>query len=249
MNNAASTLAPSLAFHRKACSYDTHAHVQRDTAAWVAEWLPSAGEFGACLEFGAGTGNFTRHLVSRFDRLEASDHAPGMVEQGRQTFPGVNWNQRDAWAPPDGPGLWDFIASCSLLQWAADPVAVLARWRRLLRPGGRHLSGIYISPSLPEFGSIMPERCPFPWRTGEAWRESFLAAGFAVTRLELRTREYIYPSARALMRQLHGTGATVTGDPLSAGRLRTLLNDYETTYRRPDGVPATWTFCRLEATA
>jgi malonyl-CoA O-methyltransferase len=249
MNNPSSPLPQSLAFDRKAGSYDTHAHVQRDTAAWVAEWLPPAGEFGSCLEFGAGTGNFTRHLESRFRHLEASDHAPGMVEQGRQTFPGVSWNQRDAWNPSDRSGAWDFIASCSLLQWAADPVAVLARWRGILRPGGRHLSGIYIAPSLPEFGALMPERRPFPWRAAEAWRESFVAAGFAVSRLELRTREYIYPSARALMRQLHGTGATVTGDPLPSGRLRALLNDYETTYRRPDGVPATWTFCRLEAVA
>lgn len=249
MNNASGS-SPSLAFDRKAGSYDTHAHVQRDTAAWVAEWLPAAGEFGGCLEFGAGTGNFTRHLAGRFATLEASDHAPGMVAEGRRRFPEARWRERDAWAPDDANGAWDFVASCSVLQWAVDPVDVLMRWRRILRPGGRQLSGIYIAPSLPEFGALMPERRPFPWRTAEAWRESYASAGFSAIRLETHTREYVYPNARALMRQLHGTGATVVGDAVPAGRLVKLLRDYEREYARPDGgVPATWTFCRVEAAA
>lgn len=238
-----------LAFHRKATCYDTHAHVQRDTAAWVAEWLPGAGEFGACLEFGAGTGNFTRHLSGRFTTLEASDRAPGMVERGRFAFPSVRWIERDAWHPQDGDGTWDFVASCSLLQWADEPVEILRRWRRVLRPGGRQLSGIYIAPSLPEFGALMPERRPFPWRTAEEWRASFEAAGFHAIRQETRTREYVYENARALMRQLHGTGATVVGAPVPTGRLKTLLRDYEEAFARPGGVVATWTFCRIEAVA
>jgi len=238
-----------LAFDRKAASYDTHAHVQRDTAAWVAEWLPAPGTFSNCLELGAGTGNFTRHLATRFAHLEASDHAPAMIIQGRQTFPAVTWSQRDAWAAPEHPASVDFIASCSLLQWATDPVTVLARWRSLLVPGGRQLSGIYIAPSLPEFGILLPEQRPFDWRTAQTWRDCFTAAGFKVTRLESRTREYIYHDARALLRQLHGTGATVRSAPLPVGQLKNFLRRYDEIHRRPGGVLATWTFCRLEATA
>lgn len=247
MSDSSST---PLAFDRKADCYDVHAHVQRDTAAWVAEWLPPTGALGSCLEFGAGTGNFTRHLVERFAVVEASDHAPGMVTQGRLAFPMARWSERDAWQPEDAAETWDFVASCSVLQWAQDPTDVLTRWRHILRPGGRQLSGIYIAPSLPEFGALMPERRPFPWRTAEVWRESFMAAGFGALRVETHTREYVYPNARALMRQLHGTGATVVGDPLPIGRLTRLLRDYDREYKRPrGGVPATWIFCRIEATA
>jgi SAM-dependent methyltransferase len=176
-----------------------------------------------------------------------------MVAEGRRLFPEARWRERDAWRVGDGDGesgAWDFLASCSVLQWAADPVDVLKRWRRIMRPGGRQLSGIYIAPSLPEFGALLPERRPFPWRTAEAWRESYAAAGFGAIRVETHTREYVYSNARALMRQLHGTGATVVGDAVPAGRLVKLLRDYEREYARPDGgVPATWTFCRVEATA
>lgn len=237
------------AFNGKASTYDVHAHVQRDTAAWVAEWLPEAGQFNRCLEFGAGTGNFTRHLQGRFATLEVSDLAPEMIAKGRRELPGLHWTQRDAWAPRDEPAAWDFLTSCSLLQWAPEPVEVLRRWRKFLRKGGRHLSGIYTAPSLPEFAALMPDRQPLRWRSSTAWGDYFTAAGFRVVRLEELTRGYHYPSARALMRQLHGTGATKTDRPLTVGQMKRLLQAYEARFRSPAGVLATWTFCRIETEA
>jgi SAM-dependent methyltransferase len=238
-----------LAFDRKATSYDTHAHVQRDTAAWVAEWLPLRHRPLACLEFGAGTGNFTRHLARVFSNLEASDHAAAMVATARQAFPEITWTQRDAWNPPDAPASWDYVSSCSLLQWAEDPVRVLQAWRTLLRPGGRVLSGIYIAPSLPEFACLLPGRVPFPWRSADQWQKSFEAAGFAKIRVESCGRDYVYPSARALLRQLHGTGAFRLGEPLPVGELRAFIRDYERRFGRPGGVVSSWTFCRIEGVA
>ena len=237
-----------LAFDRKASTYDTHAHVQRDTAAWVAEWLPSARPDVSCLEFGSGTGNFTRHLARCFRDLEASDQAEAMVAAGRESIPSARWTQRNAWAPHGEPGTRDFLASCSVLQWAPDPVDVLKRWRTLLKPGGETLSGIYIAPSLPEFARLLPERRPVHWRTEAEWKGFFCAAGFQNVRIETCTREYIYPGARALMRQLHGTGAVLVGDPLPISQVRSLINRYEKTYSRDGGVVATWTFCRVSAT-
>jgi hypothetical protein len=48
-------------FDRRAAQYEQHAPVQREAAAWLAEWLPEKIESPA-LEVGAGTGLFTRHL-------------------------------------------------------------------------------------------------------------------------------------------------------------------------------------------
>lgn len=239
----------SPAFNGKASTYDVHAHVQRDTAAWVADWLPEPGAYGRCLEFGAGTGNFTRHLRGRFAALEVSDNAPAMIANGRQELPDVNWTQRDAWVVEGEPQAWDFLASCSLLQWAPNPVEILRRWKQLLRAGGRQLAGIYTAPSLPEFAALMPDRQPLAWRSSEAWRGFFVEAGFGVVRLEELTRSYHYPSARALMRQLHGTGATRTTRPLSVTQMKELLRAYEARFREPAGVVATWTFCRIETVA
>jgi malonyl-CoA O-methyltransferase len=241
--------AAAPAFDRRAASYDAHAHVQRETAAWVAEWLPPAGACARCLEFGAGTGNFTRHLVERFAEVVATDLAPAMVAQGRVAVPAATWRVADAWAPEASPPAPEFLASCSVLQWAPDPVAALARWRALLAPGGRALSGIYIAPSLPEFGELQPDSRPFPWRTAGEWRAHFVAAGFTVERLESRTRAYFYPDARALLRQLHGTGTTPSEARLGPGAMKDLIRRYDACFTGPEGARATWTTCRVEARA
>jgi len=211
-----------LKFDGKAASYNSHAHIQRDTADWVAEWLPQPSTSDTCLEFGAGTGHFTRHLSGRFAHLEASDIAPHMVEEGERDLPAVHWTQRDAWGPGKDADFCSFIASCSLLQWAADPVTVLRAWRTLLQPGGRSLSGIYIDPSLPELGSLLPSSHQFPWRTADDWRTHFTDAGFSINRSETKTCNYVYPSVHTLFRRLHGTGATLPQRPLPGEQIREL---------------------------
>lgn len=235
-----------LKFDRKAASYNSHSHIQRDTADWVAEWLPPPSPDGTCLEFGAGTGNFTRHLSGRFDHIEASDIAPRMVEEGKRDLPAAHWTQRNAWTPGNDVDPRSFITSCSLLQWALDPVAVLQSWRPLLKPGGRVLSGIYIDPSLPELGSLLPSSHQFPWRTANEWRTHFADAGFSVNRSETKTCKYIYPSVLTLFRRLHGTGATLPHQPLPGAQIRQLFRDYEKQFHVEGGVTTTWTFLRIE---
>jgi len=237
----------ALAFDRKAGAYNDHAHVQRDTAAWVAEWLPAHGRHARCFEFGAGTGNFTRYLCERFATIEASDIAPHMLEQGRQALPHVNWVVQDAWQPTVPAESVDCVASCSLLQWADDPVAVLQRWHRLLKPSGTLISGIYISPSLPELGSLLDADRQFLWRSAAEWERCVTAAGFKIVRCETTLRRYSYPSALVLLRRLHGTGAIRLGRPLSTGEVKKLIEEYQACYAVPEGVMTTWTFLRIEA--
>lgn len=235
-----------LNFDHKAATYHANAVVQRDSADSLADWLPAPGD-GSCLEFGSGTGLLTRHLLPRFSRVEASDIAPGMVSEGAQKFPAARWTLRDAFAPqPDAPA-WDCIASCSMLQWAPDPAAVIKNWIRLLRPGGRLLLGIYVAPSLPELAALLPPECRFAWRGEADWREALAAAGARILRTGVATRVYRYPSARVFLRRLHDTGVKIPGRPLSIGQMRRLLQDYDRTADPALGIASTWTTLRIEA--
>lgn len=236
-----------LAFDRKAAAYDHHAHIQRDTAAWVAEWLPTTQSIGKCVEFGAGTGNFTRYLARSCREVQASDIAPQIVEESKQALPHVRWIIQDAWQPALSPAAWDYVASCSVLQWSPAPTTTLRQWRDLLRPGGKLISGIYVSPSLTELESLLPADRRFGWHSAADWRSYAEQAGFKVLRAETTTRRYYYPSALVLLKRLHGTGATVIGRPMPVGKLKRLLHAYAQAYATSDGVGATWTFFRLEA--
>ena len=200
------------------------------------------------MEFGAGTGILTHYLQGKFSHLEASDAAPNMVKAGQQHFPDTHWTQRDAWHPRDEQHSWSFLASCSLLQWATNPEKVLRKWKEILKPNGRHLSGIYVSPSLPEIASLLPHKNQFRWRTADEWRTAFTRAGFNILRSETKTCRYVYPDALTLFRRLHGTGAKAIENPLPLKEFKRLLRDYESQFACDEGVSTTWTFLRIETT-
>jgi SAM-dependent methyltransferase len=237
-----------LAFDQKASTYHANSNVQRDSANWLAAWLPSTIPTARCLEFGSGTGNLTQYLTPLFAHVEATDIAPAMVLEGRTRFHDAHWAVRDAWAPatPSTPE-WDIITSSSMLQWVADPVETLLRWARLLRPGGRIVCGIYVYPSLPELGILLPDDYQFAWRTSREWSAAFASAGLSVLRQESVTRSYIYPSPLALMRRLHDTGVALSKKSLPVSAMKTILDQYTREFPAAGGVVATWSTLRIEA--
>ena len=240
--------SPSVRFDRHAHEYGAHAHVQRDMAQWLAEWLDPPSDMLA-LEFGAGSGFFTRLAQVGFPRLIATDCAPRMLALGQAVLPQVSWRLADAWKPPFQAKFCEAILSSSLLQWAPDPCQVLQKWREILRPEGVMLHGFYVSPTLPELSELVDEvHLPLRWRSHVEWEDCFAEAGLEILRCERLTREYHYASSLAFWRDLHRTGTT--GRPgMPAPRLRQCLQEYGRRFAcNPMGsVRATWTFCRVEA--
>jgi malonyl-CoA O-methyltransferase len=242
-NNRLDRKVLAASFGRAAPNYHQHARVQAALADWLAEWLPAKRD-GRALEIGAGPGVFTRKLLPWSGALTATDISPAMCAAGRTALPQVDWRVMSAEAPEEGP--WDWIFCSSMLQWAADPEKVFAGWRDRLAPGGRLLAGLFAGGSLPEWRAVAGEDSPLAWRTAEEWCACLGRTGLRVVRSEVQPRVFAFPSAREFLRSVHGVG----GAPqrrLPPGRLRRLLGDYEARFQAPDGVPATWIFCRIEA--
>lgn len=236
------------AFSRKADTYDTHANVQSDAAHWVAEWLPQDAEDSRCLELGAGTGLFTRHLVKRFGHVECSDLSPQMLRICQERVPAATCRVRDAWETPKSQESWDFLASSSLLQWAPCPDRAMRHWSQLIKPGGRLILGFFANPSLPEMMEVIGGEGPVTWRSPEEWGQTFTSAGLEPVRMEAETRNYSYENAMHFWKSLHGTGATVSRRIAPSAMLR-FFREYEALFKNGDGVYATWTFCRVELQA
>ncbi len=234
------------AFGRRASTYETSASVQAWLAGWLEEWLEPGWPAGCeVIEVGAGTGLFTRRLAGR-GTLRAMDLCAGMVREGRERVPGVGWTQGDALKL--GPGSCDRLYSSAMLQWVGDPRTAMQTWCEALRPGGRMLHGLFVSPTLPELGELEPSAMPLRWRDVGVWREAMERAGLRVLRWETRTVEALHVSALAFLRSLHATGVTPAKPRLGAGRLRQLLRAYDERHRCEEGgVRATWTALRIEA--
>jgi malonyl-CoA O-methyltransferase len=233
------------AFGKKVISYEAHAMVQDDAADWLAQWLPDGQDCHNCLELGAGTGLFTRHLVGRYPHIEASDIEPAMVALCREKYPAVAHNLRDAWTTQHDAGLWDLVTASSLLQWASKPTEAMQHWRKLIKPNGRILVGFFIEPSLPEMQAVTGTESPLVWRDADRWREIFHAAGLVPVRMESESKRYHYPSALDFWKSIHSTGTAVSRR-ISPSQMMRFFRDYELQFRDAEGVYATWTFCRAE---
>lgn len=233
-------------FGSKASSYDAHAFVQSDAAAWLAEWIEPI-KLDNCLEFGAGTGLLTRFLAGKYECLECSDIEPSMVQLCQSKSPSATCSIRNAWEKQPDPGQWDLVTASSLLQWAVDPVAVMQNWRQLLKPEGKIIAGFFVEPSLPEMSEITGGTSPISWRSPSVWNGIFKKAGLKIVRMEDKTVRYNYKSALDFWKSLHGAGTAVSRKILPSQMMR-FFRDYESKFRDQGGTYATWTFCRAELT-
>lgn len=238
------TPAPPLDFDRRAAQYERHAPVQREAAAWLAEWLPDHIEHPA-LELGAGTGLFTRHLVGRTKKLVASDIAPRMVRAGIDRLPDAEWAVADATEPPGDRG-YRWVFSCSLIQWLPDPVAAFRAWHRVTAPGARLVSGWFVRGTLKEFFRSCPGASPFLWRDAEEWNELLARAGWTVRRHECRAYVRHHNDSAAMLREIHNAGAVIPRR-IGLAQLRRALRQYDRDHRGDGGVPSTFQFLRVEA--
>lgn len=236
-------------FDRQAAAYTHYAAIQRDMAAWLAQWLPAqeprkvqqeaepapkvVGNRLRMLDLGAGSGTFTRYLVERCTEVSALDCAPKMLHQGERNLPQAQWLQGDAWTlEPLAQSManFDFITSASLLQWCRNPQQTLRHWAQLCAPRTRLLHGFYVEPTLQEWRTVFGSTGQLNWRNAEQWRQYFTEAGWRVHRSECEVRSYCFTNALELARSLHGTGAIAAPGQLGSGRFRTLLRAYDAAY-------------------
>ncbi len=90
-------------------------------------------------DLGCGTGTLTRLLTDEGHRVDAVDFSPEMVRRATAKLAGTGVLPRLGDAAD--PGLADSsldVVLCRHVLWALpDPHVALARWVRVLRPGGR----------------------------------------------------------------------------------------------------------------
>lgn len=230
-------------FDKAARQYGEYGHIQKDMAAWLAEWLPENHE-GRAMEIAAGTGFFTRHLLPWEGSFAATDASHAMLLAGQANHPGIPWKLCAADALPAES--LDWIFSSSFLQWAENPVSLFAHWRSRLTNGGRILVGLFAEPTLPELRQLAPDSSPLKWRTPPVWDKALAEAGLVCLRMEHEPRTYRFSSGLELLRIIHRVGAAPRRR-LSTGQLRKLLDQYDRTHREGGHVVSTWTFLRVEA--
>lgn len=113
-------------------SFGQDAHWRRVAVRAVA---PQPGE--RILDVAAGTGPLARGLAATGAEVVALDFSPNMVATGAQRVPGVRWINGDGTRLPLPDASVDAVTIGFGLRNLPDPVAGLAEFARVTRPGGR----------------------------------------------------------------------------------------------------------------
>ena len=94
-------------------------------------------------DLGCGTGTLSVLLAAEGYHVTGLDLAPKMVARARAKAAGggvaAEFVVGDAASPALAPGFLDVVLARHVVWALPDPAAALARWTRLLRPGGRLL--------------------------------------------------------------------------------------------------------------
>ena len=256
------------AFSRSAASYDAAAALQHAVEARLLESLDYLDDPALArapprrvLDLGSGTGRASRAMQARWPKAEvvSLDLALPMLREGRAAARPGSWLANpfarrplpvcaDARALPLADASVDVLFSNLCLQWVEDLDAVLAGFRRVLKPHGLLLFSTFGPATLWELREAfaqaddVPHVSPFADIAGVG--DALVRAGFHQPVLDREDERTHYPDLPALMRELRAIGATnalasrrhtLTGRT----RFRVAAEAYEA-QREAHGLPASW---------
>lgn len=153
---------------------------------------------GNVVEFGCGTGYFTRAIAKNAIRVLATDLSPKMIEVAKAKQKGlhnVTFQVMDSERPSLPSGAFDTALMANMLHTLNDPLKALKECHRVLKKGGTLLIVNYTGEGMSRVDKILMffrfvARFGFPpagsWPvTSKKLRTLLQAAGFSVERLEL----------------------------------------------------------------
>ncbi|WP_374603480.1 malonyl-ACP O-methyltransferase BioC [Arenimonas sp.] len=250
------------AFGRAAPNYAAVAALQQEVETRLLEQLDYLDDRqpARILDLGSGPGRAAGAMKKRWPKAEvlAVDAAlPMLREVPKHTrfWRPVRRVCADVTALPLADQCADVLFSSLCLQWVEDLPAVLAEFRRVLRPEGLLLFATFGPGTLAELreayesvGEVPPLS---PFAAIQQVGDALLAAGFRDPVIDLDSYTLTYPDLRSLMRELRAIGASDARRDRPRGlggreRLRQVTAAYET-LRRGDVLPSTWEVITAQA--
>ncbi len=245
-------IAIASAFGRAAHSYDASAAFQRRVGHRLIDALPCFDTSQQVIDLGCGTGYFSAELIKMGHQVTCVDLSQEMLDAAQSRCgKEADYLRADAENLPFDDNSADIIFSSLALQWCEDLSVPLQEMKRVVRPGGILAFTTLVDGSLEELSaswSIVDSHQHINEFLSEKLIKIALAqAGLVHEGLEFDSIIQYYSSARALMRDLKGIGATHVQQRRRGLATRKVLQQVEQAYQqfRHDNalLPATYKVC------
>ena len=119
---------------------DSPFHKQRicATLEMVANAIPKQMDSPKILDVACGEGHITAAIQDKFPQAEISafDASLSAVSSASKTYPGITFDLANAYDPPYRPDYFDCVVCNNIWEHVPDPLHLLARLSRLLKPNG-----------------------------------------------------------------------------------------------------------------
>ena len=119
------------------------------------------------LDAGCGSGLFTHIASNTGAQINGIDAASGLLEIARKRNPDINFLEEDLESLPFPSDSFDVVAGFNSFQYAGNFSNALAEAKRVVKPGGKIVIGIWDKPELSDatnilkaIGSLMPPPPP-----------------------------------------------------------------------------------------
>lgn len=250
------------AFGRAAPNYAAVAALQREVESRLLEQLDYLDDRqpARILDLGSGPGRAAGAMKKRWPKAEviALDAALPMLREvpnHTRFWRPVRRVCADVTALPLADQCADVLFSSLCLQWVEDLPAVLAEFRRVLRPEGLLLFSTFGPGTLAELreayesvGEVPPLS---PFAAIQQVGDALLAAGFKDPVIDRDSYTLTYTDLRSLMRELRAIGASDARHDRPRGlggrrRLQRVTAAYEN-LRRGEVLPSTWEVITAQA--
>lgn len=170
------------------------------------------------LDAGCGGGGASVLAAERGAKISGIDAAAGMIEIARAQVPEGDFRVGDIENLPYDDHEFDTVIAANSLQYAGDRVATLQEFKRVCRPGGRIVVGLFGRPEKVAFGAIfaavrdaLPEpppdgAGPFELSVDGKLESLFTSAGLLLAHADEVDCPFHYPDFAAFWRGQYAAG-------------------------------------------
>lgn len=170
------------------------------------------------LDAGCGSGLFSSMAIKTGAKVIGIDAAPGLLEVARKRNPNHNFLEEDLETMPFPNNSFDVVAGFNSFQYAGNFENALFEAKRVLKPGGRLVIGIWDKPEnsdatnvLKAIGSLLPPPppgTPGPFALSEDGRIENICkqVGLVVMSRTKVACPFLYHTAEQGIKSFMGTG-------------------------------------------